>query len=777
MDSKKVLEDADNALFNKSGKYLTDLQKKILQESLEGKKYKQIDGYDEQHIKNEGARLWKLLSEVFDEKVNKSNFRAALKRYQMRNNQTISTHNIEKEIDVIEKDIDILVQEVRDKIRPYIQERCGAMRVLDMPHSIGLNDIFTDVNILETLPRNRRLSINEILENFDPDSDDFARRGLGKVKEKGVPGLDVVKRYPRLMVLGKPGAGKTTFLKYLAIQCIGNDFMTNRVPIFITLKDFAEADNQPDLLTFLNQIFAYYDVTTNQIKELLKNGRFLILLDGLDEVREGDSQRVLKQVEDFNNQFYYSKQFKSDQASYLKSRKNRLDKLKQKHNKERENLETELRKIAVQENLKTIDLLEEEKKRRKKQEDNEKEDWQYFHLDYPNILEDVDQGLQFLTNKNPDKFYINQFIITCRIAAQLYTFQGFTDVEIADFNDRQIKTFAYKWFERRNPSKKKKFIDKLKTFNKIKELASSPLLLTLLCLVFEDSTDFPSNRSELYKEGIYILLKKWDAQRSIERVQIYQNLSPSRKEDLLSYVAFKTFERGDYFFKQKEVEQYIIEYIRKLNLEFNTKNNLDSEAVLKSIEAQHGLLLERAKGIYSFSHLTFHEYFTARKIITTSNPESLEISLKNLANHITEKRWREVILLAVGMLSDAARLLLLVRDSVNRLIEGDKDKQEISRFMMLINEKYNFQENCYYKSGLKTLSYALNHDPNSSKILRLSDKHWELLRQYYDANVLLIECLNSDCCVSPEVRQEIENTLFLPIVEIERRKQGKTTRL
>ena len=37
-----------------------------------------------------------------------------------------------------------------------------------------------------------------------------------------------------------------------------------------------------------------------------------------------------------------------------------------------------------------------------------------------------------------------------------------------------------------------------------------------------------------------------------------------------------------------------------------------------------------------------------------------------------------------------------------------------------------------------------------------------LLQQYYDANKLLVNCLNSDCYVSREVRQEIEASLLLP---------------
>ena len=38
----------------------------------------------------------------------------------------------------------------------------------------------------------------------------------------------------------------------------------------------------------------------------------------------------------------------------------------------------------------------------------------------------------------------------------------------------------------------------------------------------------------------------------------------------------------------------------------------------------------------------------------------------------------------------------------------------------------------------------------------------ELLECYCDANKLLIDCLNSSCVVSNEVREAIENTLLLP---------------
>ena len=48
------------------------------------------------------------------------------------------------------------------------------------------------------------------------------------------------------------------------------------------------------------------------------------------------------------------------------------------------------------------------------------------------------------------------------------------------------------------------------------------------------------------------------------------------------------------------------------------------------------------------------------------------------------------------------------------------------------------------------------------------DEQREKLEQYYDANKLLVACLNSDCYVTRSVREEIENTLLLPSSEIER---------
>ncbi|MEM6436216.1 MAG: hypothetical protein AAF773_20555 [Cyanobacteria bacterium P01_D01_bin.115] len=416
---------------------------------------------------------------------------------------------------------------------------------------------------------------------------------------------------------------------------------------------------------------------------------------------------------------------------------------------------------------------------------------------------------------------------------------------MADFNQDQIAEFATKWFAaKQDPEKGQNFVQRLADNEPIQELATNPLLLTLLCLVFGEAADFPANRSELYKEGLDVLLKKWDAKRNIERDQIYKKLSLKRKEDLLSQLAFATFSQGDYFFKQSVVEQHIIDYIRNLPGAHEDEEalQLDSEAVLKSIEAQHGLLVERARRIYSFSHLTFQEYFTAKQI--TQPSAQLSLALADLAQHVTEKRYREIFLLTIGMLPAADDLLLLMKQQVDLLLADDPALQApmtwvgqktasvaapykpaaVRAFYLALSLDFDLDHDLdhdrdrdlYYLNLYldRAAARAAENDPElkfeinglKAQLPKMSDyetfKRWwtergaewadqlrqvmiehrnighnwqfteaqtAMLQQYYDANQLLVDCLNSDCYVTKATRQHIEDTLLLPVSELKKK--------
>ena len=83
MDTQKVIEYLDDLVSSHIKKHLNDVQISILEGVLNGQKYNDIGKNihrSKGHIKDEGYKLWQLLSEVLDEDINKSNFRSIVDR-------------------------------------------------------------------------------------------------------------------------------------------------------------------------------------------------------------------------------------------------------------------------------------------------------------------------------------------------------------------------------------------------------------------------------------------------------------------------------------------------------------------------------------------------------------------------------------------------------------------------------------------------------------------------------------------------------------------------
>ncbi|MBD2355422.1 tetratricopeptide repeat protein [Tolypothrix sp. FACHB-123] len=92
MDAEAALAWLDTIIPAQTGERLSDLQKVILVQVWLGRKYLDIAyayGCTEGHVKDVGSQLWKLLSRVLRQKINKSNCRATLERV-LRKTATIS---------------------------------------------------------------------------------------------------------------------------------------------------------------------------------------------------------------------------------------------------------------------------------------------------------------------------------------------------------------------------------------------------------------------------------------------------------------------------------------------------------------------------------------------------------------------------------------------------------------------------------------------------------------------------------------------------------------
>lgn len=310
-----------------------------------------------------------------------------------------------------------------------------------------------------------------------------------------------------------------------------------------------------------------------------------------------------------------------------------------------------------------------------------------LHADQTSVLREI--------RRFADKYHQNLFVATCRTAVPKLTLRGFTDVEIAPFTQAQIMAFAQKWFVAFTPTtvhaeqgQSAQFMAKLdEPANwQLRQLVGTPLFLHMACWVFQGQGRLPTKRAEFYREGLDLLLGKWDLARGIERDEMYQGFRLPQKLKLLSQIAAVTFEQGQYFFAQRVLEQHIEDYLRHLPDASTDAGalQLESEAVLKAIEAQHGLLIERARGIFSFSYLAFQEYFTARNIVASYNLQAIEQALGGLVSHITDPHWHEIFLLTAAMLRSADALVQLMKRQIDDLVAQDPYLQE---FLLWASQK------------------------------------------------------------------------------------------
>ncbi len=123
---------------------------------------------------------------------------------------------------------------------------------------------------------------------------------------------------------------------------------------------------------------------------------------------------------------------------------------------------------------------------------------------------------------------------------------------------------------------------------------------------------------------------------------------------------------------------------------------------------------------------------------------------RNLALDIAFDFDPKNILLCLFLLDLEPELTRAMQELESELPHPDKEAQ--------LFDDWRVQKG---RAWVEKLTGAIAYD------FQLDDRQKNLLKEYYKATKSLIEYLNSGCEVSPAVRQDIEETLFLPIAEIQ----------
>ncbi len=103
----------------------------------------------------------------------------------------------------------------------------------------------------------------------------------------------------RMLIVGHPGSGKTTLMKWIALQCLNpkNDLLYNHIPVFIPLKNFGKDPNNTfrkyNIRNISMRILEANNISTDFLKDSFNSNRILFLLDGLDEIADEALRREI----------------------------------------------------------------------------------------------------------------------------------------------------------------------------------------------------------------------------------------------------------------------------------------------------------------------------------------------------------------------------------------------------------------------------------------------------------------------------------------------------
>jgi formylglycine-generating enzyme required for sulfatase activity len=439
-----------------------------------------------------------------------------------------------------------------------------------------------------------------------PEAHERWQRGEMMEKDsRRLSALEQLNSHPRLVLLGDPGSGKSTFVNFVTLCLAGEALQRPEanlvlltaplpkdesrdekgehpqpwlhgalLPIRIILRDFAArglpaAGEKAAAKHLWNFIVAELEACTladfapHLRDELLQKGG-LLLFDGLDEVPEAHQRRVqIKQaVEDFS-------------ASHPKCR-----------------IVVTSRTYAYQ-----------------------KQDWR---------LPNFDEAL------------------------------------LAPFSKGQIQRFIERWYGHIGPkrgmhaddAKGRAELLKRAIFGNVRlqALAERPLLLTLMASLHAwRGGSLPEKREELYNDTVDLLLDWWERPKMVRKASgemeiaepsLAQYLKVDRQKvrDLLNQLAFEAHHRQPELAGTADLaEEKLVGGLMRLR----QSQEVNPAQLVDYLSQRAGLLIPRGVQIYTFPHRTFQEYLAACHLTDHDYPEKLVELFRSDPN-----RWREVLLLA-----------------------------------------------------------------------------------------------------------------------------------
>jgi DNA polymerase III delta prime subunit len=242
----------------------------------------------------------------------------------------------------------------------------------------------------------------------------------------------------------------------------------------------------------------------------------------------------------------------------------------------------------------------------------------------PAVLNDIDiLGLRLVSSR---------VIMTSRSADFVRKPEEFLLFEIQGLSDEQIESFVKLWFGSTTHRKRtaSQFLEILAA-TPYKDLATRPLTLANLCLVFEKYGSLPELPLSVYRKTINLLLEEWDAERGIHRRSRYSMFDQHRKMDFLA--AFAYYLVVDRNSALSFTPQDFIRIYSRINKRFGLPDD-EAAATALEIESHTGLIIKSSYETYEFSHKSLQEFLVAEHLVRLRDVPSAVVLLRSCPNEL-----------------------------------------------------------------------------------------------------------------------------------------------
>ncbi len=175
----------------------------------------------------------------------------------------------------------------------------------------------------------------------------------------------------------------------------------------------------------------------------------------------------------------------------------------------------------------------------------------------------------------------------------------------------------------------------------LREIAANPLLLTILAgLFYTLKGRLPERRVELYDEMVEAFIRQrheaWQA----------QGLSDARFRFAMGYAAVQLHanpERASQLAGEDDLKEWLAEALEAFEGQYAPKQDEQAETLFASAAGLGGFLLERGDGAYGFIHRTLQEYFAALYLAHNRATVAGEV-----CRRLDEPAWHVPLTLAVA---------------------------------------------------------------------------------------------------------------------------------